>query len=148
MPQAGKGTRISATGDRSVRNPHRNRCHRHEFLLVKLADGVLRDELVLLAALRCAVSSPMAVRPVGGRLREGLIQGREVGNHAVNAGDLEDAEDGRGGDSQQQFAAFGLGAPQCLLTRMAGMGWGDLIRALPGSALTGGLSTETREKSR
>jgi hypothetical protein len=67
-----------------VRNPQGSRCHRHGFLLVKLADGVLRDE--------------------------DLIQGREVGDHAVNAGDRGDAEDGRGGDSQQQFAAFGLGA--------------------------------------
>jgi len=41
------------------------------------------------------------------------------------------------------------GAPLCLLPRMAGMEWGDLIRVLlSGSVPTGGLSTETRGKSR
>jgi len=43
-------------------------------------------------------------------LREGLLQAGEVRDHAVDAGEREDAEDGRGGDSQQHFAAFGLGA--------------------------------------
>jgi hypothetical protein len=71
----------------------------------------------------------MAVRPVGGRLREGLIQGREVGDHAVNAGDREDAEDGRGGDSQQQFAAFGLGA---LVRRQQRMQPGRIAELGPG----------------
>src|SRR5881227_1148710 len=60
--------------------------------------------------LRCAVSSPMAVRPVGGRLCQGLVQAREVGDHAVHAGDRENAEDGNGGDDQQQLTASSLGA--------------------------------------
>jgi hypothetical protein len=64
---------------------------------VKLANGMLRDEPVLFAVLRCAVSSPMAVRPVGGRLREGLVQAREAGDDAVNAGDRENAETGAPG---------------------------------------------------
>ena len=48
----------------------------------------------------------MAVRPVSGRLREGLIRGREVGDHAVNAGERENAQDGSGGDDQPRLAAL------------------------------------------
>ena len=51
----------------------------------------------------------MAARPVGGPVREGLPQAGEVGDHAVNAGDLEEAEDGSGRHGQPQLAAFRLG---------------------------------------
>src|SRR6266700_411113 len=73
---------------------------------VELANAVLGHELIPSEG----VSSPAAVRPVRGRLREGLVKAGEVRDHAVDAGEREDAEDRRGGDSQQQFAAFGLGA--------------------------------------
>ncbi|MGB6578213.1 MAG: helix-turn-helix domain-containing protein [Streptosporangiaceae bacterium] len=73
---------------------------------VEFANAVLGHELIPAED----VSSPAAVRPVRGRLREGLVQAGEVRDHAVDAGEREDAEDGRGGDSQQQFAAFGLSA--------------------------------------
>lgn len=71
------------------------------------ASAVLRDEPVLFAALRCPIGSPMAVRPVGGRLREGLVQVREGGDHAVNAGDRENPEDVSGGEDQQQHSWAG-----------------------------------------
>ena len=79
--------------------------------------------------LRCAVSSLMAVRPVGGGLREGLVQAGEAGDDAVNAGDRENAEDGSGGDDQQQFAAFSLGA---LVRREQGMQPGGVTELGPG----------------
>src|SRR5882724_12828788 len=73
---------------------------------VEFANAVLGHELLPSEG----VSSPAAVRPVRGRLREGLVKAGEVRDHAVDVGDREDAKDGRGGDSQQQLAAFVLGA--------------------------------------
>jgi hypothetical protein len=40
-------------------------------------------------------------------MREGAVQGREVRDHAVNAGDREDAEDRSTANHQQQLAACG-----------------------------------------
>ena len=40
---------------------------------------------------RSATGSPMAIGFVGGRLREGLLQGREIRDDAVNAGERENA---------------------------------------------------------
>jgi hypothetical protein len=62
-------------------------------------------------------------------LREGLVEAGEVGDHAVDAGQREDAEDGRGGDSQQQFAAFGLSA---LVRRQQRMQPGRIAELGPG----------------
>jgi hypothetical protein len=53
---------------------------------------VLRDEPVPEAAIRRAVNSPPGAQSGGGRLREGLVQARDVGDHAVKADDLENAE--------------------------------------------------------
>jgi hypothetical protein len=114
---------IEAVHASKTRHPALAQASRLAGFYVRFARAVLRDEPVLLAALRCAVSSRMAVRPVGGRLREGPVQAREVGDHAVNAGDRENAEDGSGGDDQQQLAAFTLGA---LLRRQQGMDRGRI----------------------
>jgi hypothetical protein len=46
---------------------------------------------------------------VGGRLREGLLQAREVRDYAVNAGDRENAEHGIAGKDQQHVTACGRG---------------------------------------
>jgi hypothetical protein len=62
-------------------------------------------------------------------LREGLVQAREVGDHAVNAGDRENAEDGSGGDDQQQLTALSLGA---LVRREQGMEPGGITELGPG----------------
>src|SRR5882672_5079066 len=51
MPQAGKGTGVGATGDRTVRGPQGSRCHRHGFLLVNASlegnpetDGLMKSD--------------------------------------------------------------------------------------------------------
>ena len=75
------------------------------------------------------VNSPTAVRPVGGCLREGLVHAVEGGDHAVDGGNREGTEDGRGGDGQQQLAAFGLGA---LVRREQGMKPGGITKLGPG----------------
>jgi hypothetical protein len=68
--------------------------------------------------MRCAVNSPQGARPVGGCLREGLVQARDMRDHAVNAGELESAEGGNVGDDQQQLPAVRLGA---IVYRQQGM---------------------------
>jgi len=62
-------------------------------------------------------------------LREGLVQAGKGGDHAVDGGEREDTEDGRGGDGQQQLAAFGLGVP---VRRQQGMHPGRIAELGPG----------------
>jgi hypothetical protein len=62
-------------------------------------------------------------------LREGLADAGEGGDHAVDGGHREHAEDGRGGDSQQQSAAFGLGP---LVRRQQRMQPGRITELGPG----------------
>jgi len=62
-------------------------------------------------------------------LREGLLQAREVGDHAVDARDRENAQDGSGGDDQQQLTALRLGT---LVRREQGMKPGRITKPGPG----------------
>jgi len=71
----------------------------------------------------------MAARPVGGCLREGLVQAREGADYAVSAGDLENAEDDGGRDDQQQLTTFSLGA---LVRRQQGMNPRRITKLGPG----------------
>jgi len=59
-----------------------------------------------------------ALPQVARRVRQGLVQAREGADHAVDAGDRENAEDRGAGDDEQQLAPFGLGA---LMRRQQGV---------------------------
>ena len=54
--------------------------------------------------------APPADQPVGAGVREGLVQAGEGGDHTVNGGEFEHAQDGSGGADQQQLATFALGS--------------------------------------
>src|SRR5206468_3053984 len=55
------------------------------------------------------VLAAVAVRG-GGRLRQGLGQGGEVGDHPVHGGERENPQDGGAGNDQQHLAALGFGS--------------------------------------
>src|SRR5690349_23758861 len=83
MPQAGKGTGISATGDRSVRNLQGSRCRRHGFLLANTIldlrfpeDHCARNCTERPGTSRmCDVTSPAGVLPFEGNFEtDGLMK--------------------------------------------------------------------------
>jgi hypothetical protein len=117
-----------------TRHPALAQASRLAGFCVKFAHAMLREEPVLFAALRCAVRSPVAVRPVGGRLRESLVQAGEVGDHAVHAGDRENAEDADGGNDQQQGRYRDQGSPTVI---MRVEGWVSSPEPAVGGALGG-----------
>jgi len=91
-----------------------------------------REPFEEVSATLLSLAGQAAALPAGRRLRQGLVQAREVADHAVEAGERENAKDRSTGDDQQQLAAFGLGA---LMRREQGMEPGRI--AEPGQGHVG-----------
>ena len=88
-------------------------------------------------------------------MREGVVQAGEAGDHAVNAGEREDAQDRSIGNDQPQLAAVGLGALMrrqqrmerllpCFSSLSQALAWHPPVR--PGAARSAsGLPRHSRE---